>query len=509
MKGSIFWFAVSVCLGIAAAKAVNIPFGAFFFAASLCCVLSIVCFRDKAGCAALLLLTAFFLGGVMLRSSQRLPRDHIYRFVPGKGGRFVSVEGIVDSDPVCRKDKITFALKADEADMGDGPRKVSGRVLVKLYEKKAISFGDRLSLKGSLARPYGFWFSRGSNYEEFLKRQGLYGVLKVREGASIKEIVPERRMQPVKRSILRIKGRFRRIISARMGPVQAGVLNALLLGDRSGLPGEIKDMLVKTGTVHVLAISGLHVGIVAILALILLRALRVPRKAAFILMIPVLLAYLLLTGSKTSIVRATIMGIILCLGYAFDREADIYNSLSLAALIILFINPQQLFDVGFQLSFASVLSIVYIAPKIKSLFPEWLRERRVTRPPLALLSVSCGAWLGVCPVVAYYFEVITPIAIFANILIVPYMGLVIASGFLCIMGSLISPALGSILSATSQLSVDLLIYTVRMFSRIPYAFFRVSNLSISSIVSYYSLLFFILKVLSVRKVLYTKDLRKL
>jgi competence protein ComEC len=113
-------------------------------------------------------------------------------------------------------------------------------------------------------------------------------------------------------------------------------------------------------------VSGFNVGIVTFIIILLLKLIRLPRKVRLACAIILLILYCLVTGASTPVVRATVMAGVFLLAYLFKREPDIYNSLFLAAIFILAFNPRQLFDIGFQLSFASVFSIIYIYPKIKS-----------------------------------------------------------------------------------------------------------------------------------------------
>ena len=141
----------------------------------------------------------------------------------------------------------------------------------------------------------------------------------------------------------------------------------MILGDRSKIPSGLRSLFIQTGTMHILAISGLHIGIVAFILDLLLKALRIRRRLRFSAIILLLVFYCLLTGARPSVIRATIMAIVLLAGFLLRRENQISHSLALAGLIILIANPRQLFNLGFQLSFLSVISIVYFSPVIKNL----------------------------------------------------------------------------------------------------------------------------------------------
>ena len=166
---------------------------------------------------------------------------------------------------------------------------------------------------------------------------------------------------------------MREVIVKNLSPFSAGILNALILGDRQDLSSYLLDILMNLGTIHIIAISGFNVGIVAFIILLILKIIKIPRKPRYILTILLLIVYCILTGASPPVMRATVMAIIFLCAYFFEREVNIYNSLSLATLIILAVNPWQLFEISFQLSFLSVVSIVWLSPKIKSVFPEKIR----------------------------------------------------------------------------------------------------------------------------------------
>jgi len=217
------------------------------------------------------------------------------------------------------------------------------------------------------------------------------------------------------------------------------------------LPKQITNILVNTGTVHIIAISGLHLGIVAFMVLLLLKLIRIPKRPRYIVTIFILFIYCILTGSSVPVVRASIMATILLLGYVIRRRADIYNCLSLAALIILFINPWQLFQISFQLSFLSVVSLGFISPKIYALFSDEVKKSKYLKVLISIFSASLGAWLGLLPLILYYFKIISPVTVLANMIVVPYMTLVIASGFSFLLVGLIFPPLASFFSPACEI----------------------------------------------------------
>jgi competence protein ComEC len=178
-----------------------------------------------------------------------------------------------------------------------------------------------------------------------------------------------------------------------------------------------------------------------------------------------------MTGASTPVMRATAMAIFFMLGFLMEREPDIYNSLSMAGLFILAFNPRQLFDIGFQLSFASVISIVYLYPKIKSLIKTEFLKIKCLKFVFDGLLVSFSAWLGTMGFIAYYFKIFSPVTVLANIFIVPLATLITLCGFSLVLMSLIFPPLSTYFASTSELLVLLLVKINAFLVNLPAAYF--------------------------------------
>ena len=217
----------------------------------------------------------------------------------------------------------------------------------------------------------------------------------------------------------------------------------------------------------------------AFIFLMLLKALRIKRKMRYFLVIPLLIIHMLAVGASSSIARATIMGVIVLIAYLIEREAHIVNSLSLASLIILGYNPLQIFDAGFQLSFISVLGIVFLSPKLFQAMASLMRlqlERKAKlfvfhRVMINCLSVSLAAWLVTLGFIAHYFKIIAPVTVLANLIIVPITSLIIILGFSLGLSAIICPVLAGQIAATTNITMALLFKLTFGLSRLPFAYF--------------------------------------
>ncbi|MEM1442140.1 MAG: ComEC/Rec2 family competence protein, partial [Verrucomicrobiota bacterium] len=222
----------------------------------------------------------------------------------------------------------------------------------------------------------------------------------------------------------------------------ARLIAAMSLGARENTPEDLEESFRRSGTMHLFAVSGLHVGVVAGLLLGVLLLCRVPRRTAVLIVIPLVLFYAVLTGLRPSAIRAAIMLSVILASLAVKEKTNLLNSLALAALLILGFDTQQLFLPGFQLSFAVLLFItLFAAPMQKWFSVPWLTDPfvpKTLRSPArrikdrfvtglsAALAVSLVSWLGSLGLLVWHFQSYAPIGVFANVLMVPLASLVVS-----------------------------------------------------------------------------------
>ena len=222
-------------------------------------------------------------------------------------------------------------------------------------------------------------------------------------------------------------------------PLTASCVAALVAGDRHRLPRPIVELFERTGTVHLLSVSGWHVTLIGGLLWIVARIVRLPRRGAAVVTMLGLTLYCLLTGAEPPIVRATLTGLLVLIGLCFQRPADPLNTLAGAAFVILAWSPRTLWDIGFQLSFLSVAALLTLAPwglqKTRGIIaasPRW--GRGVVASVLQGLVVSTAVWCGIWPLVAHHWHRVTPIAWLANLAAVPLAALVMVTGLVVLLG---------------------------------------------------------------------------
>ncbi|NDP22077.1 MAG: ComEC family competence protein [Paludibacter sp.] len=321
---------------------------------------------------------------------------------------------------LCRVKKIDFFDSIQTS-----PTK--GKALLYIQKDSAamlLSSGDRLLVETKFNKPDGALNPEGFNYAAYLNRQGIVATSYI-QSSDWKRIGKNTSF-----SIFRLAEKSQRNlldIYKRFGIVgdEFAVLAALTLGSKDALHPELRQNYTTSGGMHILAVSGLHVGIIYMVLGFLFAFLdKKPRlkipKAVLIVML--LWLYAFITGLPPSVVRATLMFSFIAIGASLDRKSQIYNTISASALIMLLYNPNYLFDVGFQLSFSAVVSIVYFQPKIK----KWVvTNNKALSWMWDLTSVSLAAQIGTAPFSLFYFHQFANYFIITNFIAIPFATFII------------------------------------------------------------------------------------
>jgi competence protein ComEC len=211
------------------------------------------------------------------------------------------------------------------------------------------------------------------------------------------------------------------------------IIKALFIGQRQNLEKETVDNYSKSGAIHILAISGLHIGILLYFFKTLLKPIeriRYGRIITPILLILILWSFALLSGLSASVVRAVTMFTFVSIGMYMNRETNIYNTLGSSILILLLFKPNFIFDVGFQLSYCAVFSIVTIQPLLSKL---WSPKNKIIGYFYDILTVSFAAQIGVLPLSIYYFHQFPGLFFVTNLVIIPLLTLILMTGMISIL----------------------------------------------------------------------------
>ncbi len=487
----ILWITAAFCVGALAEKFFH-PSSTFVMIGSLVFLLmSGLTFRLNRVRFVFLLLTFVGLGMMRMESLQRLPKDHIndaakfYRRHPAE------IEGIIVSDVETRsffkgkKTVFTLAVKRIQAPWGWQRR--SGKILVQIFRPTDLQYGQLIHLRGKLHKPFEFASKSRFSYRDYLARREIHLVLSIKKGEPIQVLATDAG-NPITTNSFKIRRRLQRILTDNLPSQSAGIMDALLLGNRYDISKGLKNIFVQTGTAHILAISGFNVGIVASLLFIFLKIVLPHRKGQYCLTILLLIFYAFLTGGQAPVIRSTIMAGIFLFSFLIEREADPINSWGMAAFFILMMNPGNIFDVGFQLSFVSVFFILVLYTPIMQWFSKrWpqLEEHWIVHAIVQSTTVSFVASIGVMGLIAYYFNIVTPITLLANLVIIPLTSLNIVLGVGLLLTGLLCPFLSFAFAACLKVNINLMIFITYLFAQIPGAYFYLPNIPPLLVIAYY------------------------
>jgi ComEC/Rec2-related protein len=404
------------------------------------------------------------------------------------GGRVVRATGLVWSEPEktafwSRTITAHFRLKLESIELPGGIQRPDAIVNVN-WSGPLPTYGDRITCTAQARNLEGARNPGEVDFTRYLARQGIRSELtaKYPEDCRIVDHGHGGWSQVFAMQARRwIRERLE--IDLKDSPETIALIESMVLGLRGETPGEVKEMFQRTGTLHLFAVSGLNVAMLAAIAWFIFKPLGVGRRLAVLLIIPILAGYALVTGLSASCVRATIMGSLLLLAFLFDRPAVVYNSLAAAALGILAWDTNQLFVPGFQFSFVLVFTIVWLAARIQrrverfgqpdAFLPRalWSWRQRVQVASLAMVAAALGvtlsAWIGSLFFTAGYFHLFSLAGIGANLLAVPIAFAILALG---VGALLVAPVwtTGTVwLNNANWLCAKVLVTIVRLFAEVP------------------------------------------
>lgn len=214
---------------------------------------------------------------------------------------------------------------------------------------------------------------------------------------------------------------------------ELAVITALLLGQRNSITKDLLQSYISAGAIHILAVSGLHIGIILLLLMFICKPIHNFKNGKFIaavIIVLILWVYAVIAGLSASVVRAVTMFTVLTIGLQLNRRSNIYNSLIVSIFILLLFNPYYLFEVGFQLSYLAVFAIVWIQPKLYSI---WKPKLWLPTKIWQLFTVSIAAQIGVLPLSLYYFHQFPGLFFMSNLIIIPFLGIILLVGIIVIL----------------------------------------------------------------------------
>ncbi len=420
-----------------------------------------------------------------------------------KRDQSVGMRGVIVSDPQAGDDGLAkFKLRLSALRRIEGWERAEGCVWVSGPE--TLRYGDEIECAAALRRPESARNPGGFDWQDWLARQHIAFTAFVATNDPC-AVLARNRGNPLTALSLRLRAHFERALRTGLEdePEMAGVLTGMVIGKRADIPPDTYADFQRTGVFHVFAINGLHVGLVTLVVLLFLRAVRVPTRWTALLAVPLLTLYVWATGAHPGAVRALVMASVWLIGRMLLRPADGLNNLAVAALVLLVWEPMELFDGGFQLSFAVVTAIVVLTPLIEArlrplfhidpflprAFISWWRRAvdNAWGTVIRLLSCSIAAWVGLVPLLATYFHLFTPASIVANLLVIPLLGGVIALGLMATLAHTLWPWLAVTFNNASFILLSVMTGGVEWLGHVPGSHLYVQAPPVWLTAAYYAL----------------------
>jgi len=458
-------------------------------------------YRHKSGLVGPILLF-FSLGYLSIApwASPRFSANHLIHFADT--GR-LNISGRIASRPQFVNNRARFILQV--ASLGDGRQThaVTGKLRVTVVgERPELATGDKLQFESRLRSINNFKNPGGFDYRRYMAFKGIWATAYVTGDRLV--VIEKNYASGLSQLINKARTRFVEL-SQNSGSTEArAVLSALIIGDRTQISPETRQSFNRAGLGHLLAISGLHIGIVATAAFVFFNGLTVrfrpllwrawTRKAAALLSLIPVIFYGVVAGFSPSTQRAVLMVTVFLMTFLFERDQDPLNTLALAALFILVADPPALFSASFQLSFTSVFAIIYGLSQLRSrgarqkvrFQQNWRLRLKKKLSSFALVSILaiCGSF----PLVAYYFNQASLIGFAANFIVVPVIGFItIPLGLTALFMLPISMNLASGCIHAANFVLDYALQIVNGLADLPFAALKIVTPSLLEIGCFYAL----------------------
>ncbi len=392
---------------------------------------------------------ALFLGGA-LRFGAVPTGDELQDY----HNQAVEIVGVVAEEPEPKDSSLAFILSARELN----GEEVTGTVLVRTSRYPIYEYGDLVRATGELEEPPQL---EDFDYGAYLARQGIYSVMYYPDDVEL--IATGQGPQPLQ-AIYSFRHRMGEVLGESLAEPEGSLAQGILLGLRHNIPSSLYEDFQRSGTAHLLAISGLNMAIVgSILLSVSVWLFGRRRPTYFVVTLSVLWLYALLAGMSPSVIRAAIMVSLFLLAAFLGRQRSGITALAFAAAIMVAINPQILWQVSFQLSFLSVLGLILLAPT----FQRWGQKTKAPNVVVDSFAYSLGATLAILPLVAYYFGYISLVGLPATFLVLPAQpGIIVLSALVGFVGLFALP-LAQVIGWVDWLFLGYMVVVVKGFAALP------------------------------------------
>lgn len=331
-----------------------------------------------------------------------------------------------------------------------------------------FKYGDEVNFSGKLEKPENFVTDQGKDFDyvNYLRKDGIYYVIDYVDV----EIVSRGNGNKVKSALFFAKEKFLEKMNLAISHPESLLMGGLILGERASFSNEMREKFINTGTIHIVALSGYNVTIIAEWIMKMFSFL--PRNFGFGAGILGIFLFVIMAGGQSTAIRAGIMAILVLIARATGRNYDVARALVLAGVFMIILNPFVLvYDVSFQLSFIATVAVIFFTPRIEKYFM-WVTPKFGLRD---VVSVTCAAYFFVLPFILYKMGNLSLVALPANILILPLIPITMVLGFITSFVGLISYILSIPIGFISYIFLHFELGVVDFFASLPFAAFSIPN----------------------------------
>ncbi|PKN53423.1 MAG: DNA internalization-related competence protein ComEC/Rec2 [Deltaproteobacteria bacterium HGW-Deltaproteobacteria-13] len=432
----------------------------------------------------------------------------------------VTLEGTVIENPLAYIDKNVLIVRTLRVIKDKSYIPVSGDIRLAIPPDLNFQYGDFIRFHSTLKKIQSFKNPGNFNYERILSFRGISASGFISNSSGI-ILLRNNSLSSIRLKLESFRLYLKQIIYRNASSPQREVLEAMTIGNQNEIPADVRDNFNKTGTSHILSISGLHIGMVGAITFLFIffilkiseymmlrfNVIKLAATAAFFMV----LIYACIAGMGVAVMRTTLMAFIFLIALLLGKQKDLYNTLAAAGLMILVISPEAVFDISFQLSFLSVLALIYIVPRFSdipfmkhSTLPLWMQG--VIRYLYLSIIVCLAATIGTLPFIMYYFNRVSSVTIIANLIAVPLLGtLTLAISMLFILSAFFSPAIAGYFIKLASYFTELSINIINKLAALPFSYFTATTPNIIEIIFFYLFIFLVIQFIDERKKKNIKD----
>jgi competence protein ComEC len=497
----LYLSAAFIC-GLATASFVHLPIMLWAWWLALPAIALFIWRRDPFLRGADLCLLFFLFGAIRITAASNPPDEQSLASLNDRGP--LSIIGQVVDPPDVRDRSTYLRVSVQRAQVEENWRDLSGMALVEVPRETDVRYGDVIQVHGAPTTPFE---TEEFSYKDYLARQGIYSLVRTADDVSVLERGGGNVFYVL---LYALRDRAFRTIQRIFPEPSASLLSGILLGMDSGIPRDLHDAFATTNTLHIIAISGFNISIIAGVLLKLARRVLSVSAATFVV-IGGLAVYTLLVGANASVVRAAIMGSLSLLALYYHRHNDALNALGVSAFLMCLVDPWTLYDLGFQLSFLATLGLVlygealarWFETQVERILPKsghppdevqvssqkTMRLKQIVGAVSDSLIVTLAAQITTTPLILFTFHRLSTVGLLTNLLILPAQPPLMILGGIATIGGMLFQPLGQMVAWVAWSFLEWTIVIVQTTAALPLASIETGRLDVMLIFLWYAILF--------------------